>query len=94
MTPIDKEKIKTEAIELINKFSLIGLQQRECIQCALIAVDEIIKICPYISKDACDTIEQLKAPDVQFISYWEEVKQEILNQLSRNKRNRILQIQE
>jgi hypothetical protein len=40
MTPKDKAK------ELVDKFTLVGLQQRnEGIQCAVIAVDEIIQAC-------------------------------------------------
>ena len=43
MTPKEKEK----ANELIAKFSAVGLQRRsEGIQCALIAVDEILSLCP------------------------------------------------
>ena len=39
MTPQDKAK------ELVDKFSVVGLQQRnEGIECALIAVDEIIQM--------------------------------------------------
>ena len=39
MTPKDKAK------ELVDKFTVVGLQQRnEGIQCALIAVDEIINV--------------------------------------------------
>ena len=55
MTP--KEKAK----ELVDKFTLVGLQQRnEGIQCALIAVDEILNV--------IDNFEMI---------YWENVKQEI-----------------
>jgi hypothetical protein len=55
MTP--KEKAK----ELVDKFTVVGLQQRnEGIACALIAVDEIL--------DECLMLKQ---------NYWEEVKQEI-----------------
>jgi hypothetical protein len=65
MTPKDKAK------ELVDKFTVVGLQQRnEGIQCALIAVDEIleaIKTQPY----GLDYIN--KRDD------WEEVKQEIEN---------------
>jgi hypothetical protein len=40
MTPKDKAK------ELVDKFTVVGLQQRnEGIQCALIAVDEILQAC-------------------------------------------------
>jgi hypothetical protein len=65
MTPKDK------AIELVDKFSIVGLQQRnEGIQCALIAVDEIleaIKTQPY---------------GLHYLSeagYWGEVKKIIEN---------------
>jgi len=57
MTP--KEKAK----ELVDKFSTVGLQQRnEGIPCALIAVDEILKIICFFQED---------------VKYWREVKQEI-----------------
>ncbi|CAB4141926.1 hypothetical protein UFOVP428_29 [uncultured Caudovirales phage] len=48
-------------------------------ECALIAVDEVIKVCPYYSKEGCETIEQLRANDYEFITYWQEVKKEIEN---------------
>jgi hypothetical protein len=60
MTP--KEKAK----ELVDKFTVIGLQQRnEGIQCALIAVDEIINVTAGL-KGWIDGFQ-----------YWEEVKEEI-----------------
>lgn len=46
-------------------------------KCALLAVDEVIKVCPYYSKEGCETIEQLRANDYEFITYWNQVKQEI-----------------
>jgi hypothetical protein len=58
MTPKDKAK------ELVDKFTVVGLQQRnEGIQCALIAVDEILDVLNVI-----DNFEMI---------YWEQVKQEI-----------------
>ncbi len=55
MTPKDKAK------ELVDKFTVVGLQQRnEGIACALIAVDEIKKY---------DSPSELY--------YWQQVKQEI-----------------
>jgi len=37
-----------KAKELVDKFTLVGLQQRnEGIQCALIAVDELIRVTPW-----------------------------------------------
>ena len=63
MTPQQK------ANELVVKFTVVGLQQRnEGIQCALICVDEIldvIKVIPY-------GMQYLSARD-----YFEEVKEEI-----------------
>jgi hypothetical protein len=60
MTPKDKAK------ELVDKFTVIGLQQRnEGIQCALIAVDEIINLLGDITNNEID--------------YWESVKKEIEN---------------
>jgi hypothetical protein len=59
MTPKDKAK------ELVDKFTLVGLQQRnEGIQCALIAVTEIISVIN---------------PETNFATwlFWKEVKQEI-----------------
>jgi hypothetical protein len=59
MTPKDKAK------ELVDKFTLVGLQQRnEGIQCAVIAVTEIISVIN---------------PETNFATwlYWKEVKQEI-----------------
>jgi hypothetical protein len=59
MTPKDKAK------ELVDKFTVVGLQQRnEGIQCALICVDEIIA-----ELDSERVFER--------IYFWNEVKQEI-----------------
>jgi hypothetical protein len=59
MTPKDKAK------ELVDKFTVVGLQQRnEGIQCAVIAVTEIISVID---------------PETNFATwlFWKEVKQEI-----------------
>jgi|688.fasta_scaffold793802_2 hypothetical protein len=61
MTPKDKAK------ELVDKFTVVGLQQRnEGIQCALIAVDEIISVID---------------PETFLMSwlFWKQVKKEIEN---------------
>lgn len=59
MTP--KEKAK----ELVNKFTVVGLQRRnEGIQCAIIAVDEMIK---FLSDD----------PYYKDYKFFEEVKTEL-----------------
>jgi hypothetical protein len=59
MTPKNKAK------ELVDKFTLVGLQQRnEGIQCAVIAVTEIISVIN---------------PETNFATwlFWKEVKQEV-----------------
>ena len=59
MTPQDKAK------ELVDKFTVVGLQQRnEGIQCAVIAVDMIISVID---------------PETNFKTwlFWKEVKKEI-----------------
>ena len=78
MTP--KEKAK----ELINKFTrfhtngVYSIVHKDVAkQFALIAVDEIIKVCPYISKNNCTSLEQVRADEIEFSDYWQEVKQEI-----------------
>ena len=59
---------KEKAIELVNKFGNFTVQESWqsknyfAIQCALIAVDEIINLC---------------ASGLSETKYWEEVKQEI-----------------
>ena len=67
-TPKDKAK------ELVDKFSVVGLQQRnEGIECALIAVDEILKIIPQneYMEDRGEFNENRE------LIYWKEVKEEI-----------------
>lgn len=77
MTP--KEKAK----ELVDKFTLVGLQQRnEGIQCALICVDEILYAYPHtydIEKDSTKSGEDITIiMNVRSnISYWNQVKDEI-----------------
>jgi len=46
-------------------------------QYAVKTCDEAIKICPYMSKDNCETVEQLRADDSQFASHWGLIKQAI-----------------
>lgn len=79
MTPSEK------AIELVNKFSNVGLQQRnEGIACALIAVDEIIKSDPRLPNDvdwddAGGThLYYHLAQKEEALEFWGQVKQEIL----------------
>lgn len=56
---------KEKAIELVDKFSIVGLQQRnEGIQCAFIAVDEMLKVAYFLA-------------DHKIYDYLHEVKQEI-----------------
>ena len=57
---------KQKAKEMVDKFTVVGLQQRnEGIQCALIAVESII-----------DNIENKETPNLK-MWYWEAVKKEI-----------------
>jgi hypothetical protein len=66
MTPQEK------AIELVNKFSTVGLQQREeGIACALIAVDEIL--------ENFGTLTEGKDHYCAYLTteYYEQVKEEI-----------------
>jgi hypothetical protein len=57
---------KDKAKQLVDKFTVVGLQQRnEGIQCALIAVESII-----------DNIENKETPNLK-MWYWEAVKKEI-----------------
>ena len=60
---------KEKAVELVDKFRLSkAITESYAKQCALIAVDEIIKSNPYeVSKTDMDST----------IEYWQEVKQEI-----------------
>ena len=77
MTP--KEKAK----ELVDKFNVVGLQQRaEAYQCAVIAVDEVLNSYPHtfgLNKEYTQDGELVTSivnirPN---ISYWQEVKTEI-----------------
>jgi hypothetical protein len=61
---------KDKARELVNKFSTVGLQQREeGIACALIAVDEIIQAIDW---------HDYEMPNND-TNYWLEVREEINN---------------
>jgi hypothetical protein len=56
---------KEKALQLVEKFSLVGLQQREeGIACAIIAVEEILSITLFYFDEK---------------EYWEQVKTEIEN---------------
>lgn len=68
MTPQDKAK------ELVDKFSVVGLQQRnEGIACALIAVDYIIDALPISQYDD----DRLDWVENEVLIFWEQVKEEI-----------------
>lgn len=69
-----KLKEEEKAIYLIEKFSKVGLQQRdEGIACARIFAEEAMKFCPYIDKKNCETIEQFRSDDELFVYFWENV---------------------
>jgi hypothetical protein len=77
MTPQEKAK------ELVDKFSIVGLQQRnEGVACALIAVDEILYAYPHTYE--MEKVSTKAGEDIYMImnvrsniAYWQEVKQEI-----------------
>ena len=46
-------------------------------KCAYIAIGEIISVCPYISKANADTTEQLRADNIMFVDFWQQVEKEI-----------------
>jgi hypothetical protein len=59
-----------KAIELVNKFSTVGLQQREeGIACAIMAVNEIIEAIDW---------HEFETPNKQ-INYWLDVRKGINN---------------
>jgi hypothetical protein len=73
-------KPKEKAKELIDKFSVVGLQQRaEGIECALIFVQEIFEL--GVNWNDVDVVKDY--PKVYEASstwqYWDEVKKEIKN---------------
>ena len=66
---------KDKAIELVNKFSTVGLQQREeGIACAIMAVNEIINSAPFFCYDEEGNFYR-SVIDAKI--YWEQVKEEI-----------------
>ena len=49
-------------------------------QASLLCVDEMIKVCPYNDYEKrWDSIEQIREPEMYFMSYWQQVKTEIEN---------------
>jgi hypothetical protein len=59
---------KEKAIELVDKFSVVGLQQRnEGVACALIAINEILSI----KKEIWDDFHS------EYFDWWKQVKKEI-----------------
>ena len=78
---------KIEAERLINKFTFANIYFTDNAKgallnakfCAESCIDEIIKVCPYLSNDNCETSLQFRADKNQFVSHWEEVKYEIQN---------------
>jgi hypothetical protein len=77
---------KEKARELVDKFTVVGLQQRnEGIQCAIIAVDEILEALEeydertenYLKKDFSNYFSSELQNMEQDLRYWQEVKQEI-----------------
>ena len=73
MTAIDKAN--ELIVKVLIKFERITLIEAKKI--VLIAIDEIIKVCPYRRQKDWETLEQLNAENIYFVEYWNEVKQEI-----------------
>ena len=81
---------KQKAEELVNKYiphiagadrynSTLGIYDKKISkQCALIAIDEIMDVCPYIDEKIRENEDQLLAFSFQFVSYWQGVKEELL----------------
>jgi hypothetical protein len=69
------DKANELIVKVLIKFERITLIEAKKI--VLMAVDEIIKVCPYIRHKDWETLEQLNAENIYFVEFWEEVKQEI-----------------
>lgn len=79
---------KEKAEELLNKYQRVvkawvdwEQQKREAKQCALIAVDEVLKSKGYTGNPMIDNDTYNFMEDIERLNwdYWQEVKQEILN---------------
>ena len=77
---------KEKAQQLVEKFSLVGLQQRqEGIACALIAVDEILLVIDGLFTEQAEQANRYEAftylaaylDNLDEKEYWQEVKTEI-----------------
>lgn len=73
---IDKMKCVIENSGLNAMFDYSDYK-KAAIKCALLTVNELIKIAPYQDKDKADTVEQLRASDAYFMKYWEQVEIEL-----------------
>jgi hypothetical protein len=69
------DKANELIVKVLIKFERITLIEAKKI--VLIAVDEIIKVCPYIRHKDWETLEQLNAENIYFVEFWQEVQQEI-----------------
>ena len=67
--------LKEKALELIGKFYYTGIDEYSCKQCALIAVDELIKEARFSSEYIEEVFFTTGYYDKQ--DYWQEVKTEI-----------------
>ena len=68
---------KEKAEEIYTKFVRMESHCDDAQECALIAVDEIIKVCHYNSKENLSNWELVGLDDFEFSCYWNEVKEEI-----------------
>lgn len=84
MTPKEKAKelfknIYSKIFDIDNGEDVMQDKKRfdAAKNCAYIAIGEIISVCPYISKANADTTEQLRADNIMFVDYWQQVEKEI-----------------
>lgn len=73
---------KEKAEDLVNKYyTLFPINDYSLAKTSsLIAVDEIIKICPYLDYNfKMFDLDTKNQPNERFVNFWEEVKQEINN---------------
>jgi hypothetical protein len=71
---------REKAIELFEYYDelLTYIESKNIVkQCVLKAIQEARNVCPYIDADARETLEQLDAYNFHFVSFWEEVEQEV-----------------
>jgi hypothetical protein len=69
------DKANELIVKVLIKFERITLIEAKKI--VLIALDEIIKVCPYMRQKDWENLQQLNAENIYFVEFWQEVQQEI-----------------